>query len=175
MEKYYRTTGGNGQPYYESDIPQAPLMPREMYEDAPVAPQRPPRIEELRITSISDLHMYGKGAIVRLPDFAEGQPFVARLRRPSMLVLAKQGKIPNTLLASANTLFAKGGAGADIDNPKMMADMYDVMEVIARAALMEPTYDEIRECDVTLSDQQMMAIFSYTQNGIEALGSFRTE
>lgn len=132
-----------------------------------------PKIEELKITSISDLHAYGQGKAVRLPDFAEGQPFVARLRRPSMLVLAKQGKIPNSLLASANTLFNEGGGGLDADNLDMLKDVFDVCEIIAKAALMEPTYDDIKNAGMELSDNQLMAIFSYTQNGIKALDSFR--
>lgn len=132
-----------------------------------------PAIEDLKITSVSDLHIYGQGRVVRLPDFAEGQPFVVRIRRPSMLVLAKQGKIPNSLLASANSLFSAGGEGMDTDNPKMLADVYDVCEIIAEASLLEPTYKEIKEAGIELSDNQMMAIFSYTQNGIRALESFR--
>ena len=59
---------------------------------------------QMNITSLSDLQTYAAGTIVRFPDFAEGQPFVARVRRPSMLVLAKQGKIPNTLLTAAGEL-----------------------------------------------------------------------
>ena len=132
-----------------------------------------PMIEDLKITSISDLHAYGQGKVVRLPDFAEGQPFVARIRRPSMLVLAKQGKIPNTLLASANTLFNAGGSGMDADNPNMLKDIFDVCEVIAKAALLEPTYEDIQNAGMELSDNQLMAIFSYTQNGVKALDSFR--
>lgn len=132
-----------------------------------------PAIVDLKVTTVSDLHIYGQGKVVRLPDFAEGQPFIARVRRPSMLVLAKQGKIPNALMGSANELFAKGGSGMDTDNMNMLSDIYDVCEVIAEAALMEPTYGEIKNAGVELSDDQLMAIFGYTQNGIEALKSFR--
>ena len=131
--------------------------------------------EAMNITSITDLHAYGQGQVVRFPDFAEGQPFVARVRRPSMLVLATQGKIPNALLTSANQLFAKGGSGMDADDPKMLGDIYDVCEVIAEAALIQPTYGDIKNAGITLSDDQIMAIFSYTQTGIKALESFRKE
>lgn len=131
--------------------------------------------EAMNITSITDLHAYGQGQVVRFPDFAEGQPFVARVRRPSMLVLAKQGKIPNALLTSANQLFAKGGSGMDADDPAMLGDIYDVCEVIAEAALIQPTYGDIKNAGITLSDDQIMAIFSYTQTGIKALESFRKE
>ena len=129
----------------------------------------------MNITSLADLQSYAKGTVVRFPDFAEGQPFVARVRRPSMLVLAKQGKIPNTLLTAAGELFSKGGAGMDADNENMLSDVYGICEVIARASLVQPTYDEIQQAGMELSDDQIMAIFNYTQNGVKALESFRKE
>lgn len=127
------------------------------------------------VTSLRDLEVYSKGALIRLSDFAEGMPFVARIKRPSMLALSKSGKIPNSLLTSANALFEKGGKAADVDNPKMLEEMYDVMEIICRAALVEPTYDDIIKSGLTLTDEQMMEIFSYTQVGVKALESFRKE
>lgn len=129
----------------------------------------------MEITSASDLQSYAKGVVIRLPDFSEGQPFVARVRRPSMLVLAKQGKIPNSLLTAAGELFAKGGGGLDSDNEKMLSDMYDIMRIICGAALMEPTLSEIEAAGLDLSDDQMMAIFNYSQAGVKALEPFRQE
>lgn len=129
--------------------------------------------EAMSPTTIFDLQAYSKGTLVRFPDFAEGQPFVARVRRPSMLVLAKQGKIPNSLLTSANELFSKGGAGMDADNESMLSDVYDVTEIICEAALKEPTYQQIKDAGLELSDDQLMAIFNYTQTGAKALESFR--
>lgn len=127
----------------------------------------------LSITSISDLQKYKKGTVVRLPDFAEGQPFVARLRRPSMLVLAKQGKIPNALLNAAGELFSKGGSGLDTDDNDMLSQVYDICRIICEASLLEPTLEEIESVGIELSDEQMMAIFNYTQTGVKALDSFR--
>lgn len=129
----------------------------------------------MSITSAADLQSYSNGIVIRLPDFAEGQPFVARVRRPSMLVLAKQGKIPNTLLVAAGELFTKGGGGMDADNKGMLGDMYDIMHIICEASLMQPTLAEIESAGITLSDDQMMAIFNYSQAGIKALETFRKE
>lgn len=131
--------------------------------------------QALNVTSASDLQSYAAGTVVRFPDFAEGQPFVARVRRPSMLVLAKQGKIPNTLLTSAGELFAKGGNGLDADNVNMLSDMYDIMHIICEASLVQPTLQEIEGAGLTLSDDQMMAIFNYSQAGTRALETFRKE
>ena len=131
--------------------------------------------QAMNLTSVADLQSYAAGVVVRLPDFAEGQPFVARLRRPSLLVLAKVGKIPNTLLTAAGELFAKGGSGLDSDNDKMLSDMYDIMHIICEASLVQPTLAEIENAGIQLSDDQMMAIFNYSQAGVKALETFRKE
>lgn len=130
-------------------------------------------VETMQTTSLFDLQNYSKGVLVRFPDFAEGQPFVARVRRPSMLVLAKQGKIPNALLMSANALFSKGGSALDNDDDDMLSDIYGIIEIICESALKEPTYQQIKDAGLELSDDQLMAIFNYTQTGVKALESFR--
>lgn len=129
----------------------------------------------LHITSMSDLQEYAKGTIVQLPDFAAGQPFVARVRRPSMLVLAKQGKIPNRLLTTANELFSGESDNLDPDNEQMLSQVYDVCMIICESCLIEPSLKDIRDAGMELSDDQIMAIFNYTQTGIKALEPFREE
>ena len=128
----------------------------------------------MKITSVKDLREYAKGAIVELPEFAEGQPFVARLKRPSIMDMARSGKIPNALLVRANELFTNS-AGLNPNEQNMMSELMDVMEAIAEESFVEPTYQEIKESGITLTDQQLMAVFSYTQNGVKALENFRTE
>lgn len=125
------------------------------------------------ITSLESLQEYGRGAIVQLPSFAEGQPFVARLRRPSMMALAKSGKIPNALLSTANSLFIKGGVDAADDS--VMKDVLSVVDVLCAAAFVEPTYEQLQKVGVELTDEQYMFIFNYTQKGIKALQPFRGE
>lgn len=120
------------------------------------------------ITTMSELQNYAKGAVVKLPDFAEGQPFVARLRRPSMLVLSKKGKIPNQLMSQASELFA-GGSQMNTNDPELLNNLSDLMRVICEASLIEPTLEEIDNSGVDLTDEQMMAIFNYSQTGNKAL------
>ena len=122
------------------------------------------------VTSISQLNEYAKGQLVELPSFGEGQPFFARLRRPSMLALAKSGKIPNSLLATANRMF---DSSLDIKNDNMLKDFYMVMETILEASFVEPTYQEIKDAGVQLSDDQMIFVFNYTQQGVKILDQFR--
>lgn len=127
----------------------------------------------LPITSIEALREYGKGTIVQLPSFAEGQPFVARLRRPSMMALAKSGKIPNSLLNTANSLFM--GEGVKPDNEDVMKEIFSIVDILCNAAFVEPTYSQLKEAGVELTDEQYMAVFQYTQKGLKALEPFRGE
>lgn len=124
-------------------------------------------------TSIDDLKKFSNGTLLELPPFADGCDFVALVRRPSMLRLAKEKKIPNSLLSAAGNLFNKGSKVADDNNEHMLEDMFSVMEVICEAALVSPTYEELKNAGILLTDDQMMAIFSYSQVGVKALESFR--
>ena len=131
---------------------------------------------ELKVTSLEDLQSYARGAVVELPPFADGQPFVARLRRPSMLALVRSGKIPNELLASANELFmGKPAAKQGKVDPTEMSRMFDVFDIICEASFIEPTYSQLTEAGIQLTDDQYTFIFNYSQAGIKALNSFRKE
>ena len=131
--------------------------------------------KELRVTTIEELKKSSMGELVELPRFTEDIPFVARLKKPSMLGLAKRGKIPNSLLVKANELFMAGSDSIDVDEDNMMSEMVSVLEIIAEESFIEPTYSEIVEAGIELTDAQLMCVFQYTQSGVQALESFRTE
>ena len=126
----------------------------------------------LKVTSIEQLKQACE-AVVELPPFAEGTGFVAKLRRPSLMNMVKTGKIPNQLLTYANSLFVKGGVNAqDLD---ALSGIMDIMEIMCEACFVEPTYQEIKDAGIELTDEQMMFIFNYSQNGVRALSKFRTK
>lgn len=127
------------------------------------------------VTDINQLKAYMKGKTVKLPDFAEGQEFYARLKRPSLLSMIKEGKIPNTLMKSANDLFVSG-SGAMVenqDNEGKMKEIFDVIDVLCEATFVAPSYKEMKENGIVLTDEQYMFIFAYTQEGTKALENFR--
>lgn len=128
---------------------------------------------ELKPTSINAIKAYHEGKIVELPEFSDGQPFVARLARPSLMYLCKVGIIPNGLLNKAAELFSKGNRALNSIDESTMSDFYDIMHAVAGASLIEPTLAEIEEVGMQLTDEQMMAIFNYSQNGVQALEQFR--
>jgi hypothetical protein len=129
---------------------------------------------DLKITSFEELKLASQGDIVELPPFSQGHKFVARLKRPSMFLLAKNGKIPNSLLVQSNSLFENGVANSfnSLDED-MLKKCFDIFDVICEASFIEPTYQQIKESGVELTDEQYMFVFSYAQNGVRQLESFR--
>ena len=131
---------------------------------------------ELIVTNIEDIKRQMNGELVELPGFTSGTTFVARLKRPSMLSMVKRGRIPNELLVEANKLFSNGPSKTAITNqvdPKMMSNMFEIIELICTESFVEPSYRELKDNGIELTDEQQLAIFSYTQRGIESLKSFR--
>lgn len=128
---------------------------------------------ENKVTSIEELIQASRGAIVELPPFSEEHRFFARLKRPSMLKLVKANKIPNELLTSANSLFTQGTRSLNTLDKTMMNNLFGVMDIICEEAFVEPSYRELKEAGVELTDDQIAFIFGYTQNGVKQLESFR--
>lgn len=124
------------------------------------------------VTSLADLQVYAQGQVVELPGFFAEEPFVVRLRRPSLLALTKSGKIPNALLSAANELFT---GKQDKSDPVDLSEIMGVLEVICESALLEPTYKDVVDAGLTLTDEQYTAIFNFSQRGIKALEPFRTK
>ena len=125
----------------------------------------------LSITSIDDLKKYSEGEVIELPKFSSGMPFVAKLKRPSLMFLAKIGKIPNTLLPFANELFY--GSDKNKRDNDALQKTFEVIEIMCEAAFVEPSYADIKANGIQLTDQQYLAVFNYTQSGVKTLSSFR--
>lgn len=108
---------------------------------------------------------------VALPGFVPEEPFVVRLRRPSLLLLAREGKIPNALLGAAAKLFGEG-LNSGKTGPAFK-EMGEAMVYLAKASLVEPTYEELEKAGIRLTDAQLTDIYLYTQKGVQNLDLFR--
>ena len=84
-------------------------------------------------------------------------------------------KLVSTILAIAMVFSLFAGNGMDKKQDTMLADVFEVMDVICDACFVEPTYNQLKEIGIELTDEQYMAVFNYTQRGIKALEPFRTE
>ena len=131
-------------------------------------------IRKLTPTTLEQLSEYGRGALVELPPFSEGQRFVARLGRPSLVSMMRDGSIPNTLMGAAMRLFT-GEKEDDVPVEEQTATMLQVLDIMCHASLLEPTYEQLEAAGVKLTDQQVMFLFKYSQTGVQALTDFRKE
>ena len=132
-------------------------------------------MENIKVTSIDQLKIMSGGEIVKLPPFIQGQDFYAKLRRPSMLKLVQSGQIPNSLLRTANMLFS-GGVNEELDrDDEFMKDLFDLIDVLAEAVFVEPSWSELKQAEIELTDEQYMFIFNYTQEGVKQLEPFRED
>lgn len=144
----------------------------------PIVPQAVPSQVSLagpKITSIDDIRQYAQGAVVEFPEFGPDQPFVARVVRPSMLDMIVKEKLPNTLLQKATELFSQGTGNMDLTDKETLKEFVELIEVICEATLIEPRYSDIKAAGLILTDEQLQAIFRYTQEGVKALESFRNQ
>ena len=106
--------------------------------------------------------------LVSRPGWDSGN-WECELKRPSILAMAASGAIPNPLMKTARRLFYSGVSpdGGDL------AEEGRVLLEIARAALVKPSFDELRKAGIELTDEQLVAIFQFTQLGVKALDRFR--
>ena len=68
------------------------------------------------VTPIDDLVKMSQGTLVELPPFVKGQPFVAQLKRPSMLALVRAGKIAEMLASKIPVPFLTWLADTHLKN-----------------------------------------------------------
>ncbi|MBD5639666.1 esterase [Clostridium botulinum] len=127
---------------------------------------------ELKVTNIEDLKNVAQGEVIQLPQFSQGIPFNARVKRVSLLNLVRKGVVPNKLLSAAEELFyGKQSSKENVD----LAQMTNVMYIMAENALVEPSIEDLKSVGLELTDEQIVALFNYTQEGVSELDSFREE
>ncbi len=118
------------------------------------------------ITTSEDIKKLKDGVEIELPDFDKNTPFTARVKRPSLMEMCGNGTIPNPLLNAAQRLW-------EGDVPKgSLKDYNEVIRKVVEVALVEPTYAEVKD---VLTDDQLVAIFDYTQGGAVKLLPFREQ
>lgn len=124
----------------------------------------------LTVTGLEELKELAQGKVVELPGWVEDKPFNARLKRPSMQLMAANGDIPNTLLSAATELFYNSKKETSTSDLK---DITEIQMTVIKASLMEPSLEQLEEIGLTLTDEQMLAIFQYSQLGVKGLEQFR--
>ena len=108
--------------------------------------------------ALSDARMRTEVQEVELPGFGDGKPWKPKLKRLSLLGLARSGKIPNELLSAVTELYQYG----TVKTPDLKLAA-ETMYLIAGEALAEPTLAQLEEAGVPLTDEQLAAIYLYAR------------
>lgn len=129
--------------------------------------------EELKVSTLTALEKVRQGEIVQLPGWNEDEPFVARLRRVSLMGLLRRGAsvIPNDLVAAAQKLY-EGNASKSNATFEETARVYNI--VIAEA-LVEPSLKTLEDAGIDLTEAQRDEIYLYALRGTKALETFRLQ
>ncbi len=122
--------------------------------------------EAKKPTSLEAIKNLKREDVEELPAFYDGTPFVARLRRPSLIHMVDLGQIPNELSAAVDELM--GGQAATYRTS--IKDRSEVLCIVARATLQEPTYADVED---VIDSFQLTAIWNYVISGVQALIPFR--
>lgn len=132
----------------------------------------------MQITSLEQLQAIKQTEIVELPSFEDGTPLIVEIKKTNMMQLLTSGKIPNTLLSVATEMFnGKTGQvmGKASEDVKTLKELVGMMEVLAEASLVNPSYKDIKELNIQLTENQLMAILMYSQGGVKSLENFRNQ
>ena len=100
----------------------------------------------------------------------EGEALRVKMRRPALVNMAADGKIPNPLLKTVNVLLngaAEAIAAVDV------AESSRAVRHIAQAALVEPKLEELEAAGVQLTDEQYMEIYAWVLGGLDGIDRFR--
>ena len=83
----------------------------------------------MAVTSLENLKKLSEGQEVELPGWDE-EPFICKLKRPSLLGLVEGGQIPNPLLNAAYILFNGAKTQKDVLNLKDQKEILDILLTI---------------------------------------------
>ena len=135
-------------------------------------------MEEKKVISLQEIEVIAKGELVQIPGWKTGTFITVRLRPIDLTpeVLKLSNGVPNPLKKEAQEVFEgkKTNVGevgeALLRNPGIL----EQLDVFAKLALVEPTYDEI-QARMPLITEQKLAIFSWVMAGVQDLIPFREE
>lgn len=136
-------------------------------------------MENLQVTSLEQLKKVKQTEIINLGKFGDGTEFVAELKKPDLMQLAAERKIPNVLATEVVKLFnGKNKLAKKVvaeDDAEALAQLGELMNVLAEASLVNPTYKQLQEINIELTQEMKMSIMMFTQGGVETLKNFRKE
>lgn len=137
---------------------------------------------EFKALSVDDIKKsLDSGYQVEITGFrADEDPedsFPCVLKKIDLLAWLINGKVPNELTTAVEDLFnlskAKKKTVEEYNDIDQIREGYKLNEWIARESMVEPKFDDLKDAGVYLSQQQLLDIYVFQMNGVNALKQFR--
>jgi len=135
-------------------------------------------MDEKKVISLQEIEVIAKGELVQIPGWKTGTFITVRLRpidiTPELAKLRKG--IPNPLKKEAQEVFEGKSTKREEVGEELLQNsgILEQLDVFAKLALVEPTYDEI-QARIPLVVEQKLAIFDWVMGGFQELIPFRKE
>ena len=132
----------------------------------------------MQVTSLEQLKNIKVTDIVNLGKFEDGTELIAEVKKPNLMQLMVEGKVPNTLMSVAMGMFKKGSGelvGKAVEDIDALKELVGMMEVFAEASLVNPSYQQIKDIGLHLTESQLIGILQFAQGGVKALEDFRMQ
>lgn len=111
---------------------------------------------------------------IEMPGYDPDKPLKVRVQRISLTKMLTTGQISNQLLPVAERLFGlKNSPSKEVNSKDDLKNIHKIMEEIASCVLVEPSFEDLKEAGVELTDEQLQFLFSYGQSGVKSLKKFR--
>lgn len=111
--------------------------------------------------------------VIDIPDFNGLDTIEIKVRRPRLMSMMTQGKIPNRLLGVASQAVIGNGfkytSEDELEKAKQLAEW---VEFYCEVCMVEPKYEEVKD---TITDDQALAIYAWAVAPIDVLRSFRNQ
>ncbi len=124
--------------------------------------------------TLEQLKERANGIPVTIPDWGPDKTITVRCKKPDVMpVIMKAGMVPNQLAKAASDLFSgKYEEKNEEPESKGWEQLFKVLEAVAEACLIEPTFAQFQE-HCPLSFEQKMAILSWAMGEQNSLDNFR--
>lgn len=126
----------------------------------------------LKVSTLAELQQESKGKVIEIAGFDGITPIKVKVKPVSLMAAIAGDSIPNELLSKAVEVF-EGQPKKEPYTRDKIIEMYDMLIWYARTCLVEPTYQELEEAGIELTDFQLMDIYHFAREGQAALSTFR--